>query len=116
NCLNSIWKDYLVLAIPRLISTQPKYMKNILKELKTMETSQQLKLINSQTSTVSWGASLAKLSASLVNDRGLKIPEEHYSLTLPGFCEQNGLDFSYLKMLKGLSITTMAELLKPSSK
>ena len=81
-----------------------------------MATSQKSTQTNSQTSTASLAAFLAKHLVSQESEKDLKTPEERSSLTLREYCEQNNLDYSSLKMLKDFSATMVGELSKPSSK
>ena len=111
----SLTNDHYLLAIPRSIRMQYKSTNGILKELKTMETSQKSTQNNSPTLIALLEASLARLSASPESGPVLRIPEGRYSLTLREYCEQNNLDYSSLKMLKGFSATTVDALLLPSS-
>jgi len=80
-----------------------------------METSQKSIQTNSQTSTVSFEDSLAKLLVSLESVEALKIPEERSSLNLREYCEQSNLDYSSLRMLKDCSVTTTEKLSQPLS-
>ena len=80
-----------------------------------METSQKSTPNPSPISTVSYEDSLAKLLASLENEKDLMIPEELSFLNLREYCEQNSLDYSSLKMLKDCFLTTTERLSLPSS-
>ena len=90
-------------------------MNNIFQPTGISETSQKSIQTNSQTSTVSFEDSLAKLFLSLESENDLKIPEERSSLSLREYCEQNSLDYSSLKMLKDCSVTTTEKLSAPLS-
>jgi len=80
-----------------------------------METSQKSIQTNSQTSTVSFEASLARLLVSLESGEDLRIPEGRFSLNLREYCEQNNLDYSSLRMFEDFSATTTEKLSQPSS-
>ena len=115
NCINMVTKDYLVLVIPKSINTHAQSLKNITQEYPIMETSQKSTQKNSRTLIALSEDSLARLLASLVNEKDLTIPEGRYSLTLREYCEQSDLDYSSLKTLKDFSATTTETLSEPSS-
>lgn len=134
NALNSVTKDYLLLAIQKSTSTQYQFTKGTLmaydkvklnpqiaptvraehhncmdvhyiaKGYPITETSPKSTQKNSLTSIALSGDSLAKLLASLENEEALKTPEGRYSLTLREYCEQNNLDYLSLKTLKDFSV------------
>ena len=107
-------KNRLVLGIPKSTSSRVQSIKKDLEEL-IMATSQKSMQKDSPTLISLSADSHAKLFQSLENERDLKIPEGHSSLTLREYCEQSGLDYSSLKMLKGFSAMTTETLSEPSS-
>src|SRR5574343_1453787 len=113
--LRSDRKGLLVLVSPKSTNMPPQFIKNISPHIKIMETLLQSTPKNYPTSTYLSADSLAKLLVSLENEKALTIPEERSSLTLREYCEQNNLDYSFLKMLKGFSATTTEKLSQPSS-
>jgi hypothetical protein len=108
-------QNHFVLGTQRSIDTPQASTKNITQESKTMETSQKSTRNNSLTLTALSAASLASHSASLENVVVSKTPEGHSFLISQEYCDANDLPYSSLKTLKGFSVTTVEELLQPSS-
>jgi len=119
---HSYQENHFVLVIPRLTSTQLKFMKGNSMAIKTTVTSQKLTPVNCQTLTASSAASLVRRLVLLADDEGLTIPEGRCSLTLREYCELNNLNYSFLRTLKGFSTInirtrkqTNTQHLRPSS-
>jgi hypothetical protein len=111
----SLSKDHYVLVTQKSTPTPAVFTRDTSPLIKTMETSQKSTPTDSPTSTLLSEASLARLLVSLESAGDLKIPEGRSSLTLREYCEQNDLDYSSLKTLKGFSATTTEQLSQPSS-
>ena len=103
----------LVLATPKSISTQVKYMKDTM-TTRTMETQQESTLKNSQTSSYLSEDSLAKLSALLESELDLTTPEGHSFLTSQGFLKKKDHDIWYSKTSKVYLVTTAEGLSRQS--
>ena len=81
-------------------NTQHKSMKKTLEKDQTQETSQQLTLLKSPTTTYSQADFLARLSRLLGNGKDLKIHEALSSLISQGYSIPSNLDICFLKMSK----------------
>src|SRR5574343_71345 len=115
NSITSVMTDSLVLDTPRLIRTQSRSMKNTSQIIKTMETSQNSKQINSQTLTY-WSVDFhVRLSQLLEKEKALQTLEERSSLTSLGFSKVKNQECSYWKTSKDCYLMTVETLSKQLS-
>ena len=114
NCLNSVYKDWMLLAIPKSTSTHHQSMNDTSKEQKTMATSQKSTQKNYQTLTASSVASLVRHLASQENDGDSMIPEVRSFLTSHGFLGKSNHAILSLRTSKGFYLTTKETLSAPS--